>query len=111
MGLPGVLTFGAILACFAWNFWRLRAAARRDPAGRNAFEHHLGAAVAMSIFLILFEGNFGHNLFRHNWLWFGGFLIIALYVVQKRKPLVASRSPAFAAGRVYTWRARVGAPT
>ena len=38
----------------------------------------------MSVFLLLFMGNFGHNLFRHNWLWFGGFLIIGRYVVQSR---------------------------
>jgi hypothetical protein len=34
--------------------------------------------------LLLFEGNFGHNLFRYSWLWYGGFLIIARHCVQQR---------------------------
>jgi O-antigen ligase len=108
MGFLGVVTFTAILVCFAWNLLKLRRAARNDPARAGALEFRLGSAVAMSVFLLLFMGNFGHNLFRHNWLWFGGFLIIALHVAQKRKPLAASRVTATAPGRVYTWRARVG---
>ena len=62
----------------------MRKAVRRDPDGPAAFEHHLAAAVGMSVFLLLFVGNFGHNLFRHNWLWFGGFLILARHVVRRR---------------------------
>ena len=52
-------------------------AALRDPDGCKFVRASSGSAVAMSIFLLLFKGNFGHNLFRHNWLWFGGFLILA----------------------------------
>jgi O-antigen ligase len=104
MGLLGVVTFGAILFCFAMN---LRAM-KHDPAGSNSFEHRLGSAVAMSVFLLLFMGNFGHNLFRHNWLWFGGFLIVARYVVERRKASVP-----FAHGmiqsRVLSWRVRMPA--
>lgn len=109
MGAAGVLTFGAILGCFAWNLLKLKHAARRDPAGEFAFEHHLGSAVAMSIFLLLFEGNFGHNLFRHNWLWFGGFLIIARNVAESRiagSP-VRDWGPA-TAGQIISWRVQVG---
>ncbi|HEX3149413.1 MAG TPA: O-antigen ligase family protein [Gemmataceae bacterium] len=107
MGVPGVLTFGAILVCFAMNLRWMHKAKRSDPAGPDAFEHHLAAAVAMAIFLLLFEGNFGHNLFRHNWLWFGGFLILARQVVQQRmtapQPIYYAMQPA----RIITWRARV----
>lgn len=109
MGLPGVLAFGAILCCFALNARWMRRAAHRDPAGPMAFEHHLAAAVGMSVFLLLFEGNFGHNLFRHNWLWFGGFLILARNVVRQR----LAHAPAATApylripARVVTWRVRV----
>ena len=84
MGVPGVLTFGAILVCF-WHEPAVDAEGgpRATRSGHDAFEHHLAAAVAMSVFLLLFEGNFGHNLFRHNWLWFGGFLILARHVVSR----------------------------
>lgn len=84
MGMLGVITFVAILGCFAVNLRWMRRAARRDPAGPLEFEHRVSGAVAMAIFLLLVMGLFGHNLFRHNWLWFGGFLIIGRYVVQKR---------------------------
>ena len=56
------------------NIRWMRRAARRDPPGPMRSSITWPAAVAMSVFLLLFEGNFGHNLFRHNWLWFGGFL-------------------------------------
>jgi O-antigen ligase len=108
MGLPGILAFGGILTCFWLNLRWMRKAAPRDPAGPQAFEHHLAAAVALSVFLLLFEGNFGHNLFRHNWLWFGGFLVLARHVVSRRTavPMAATYFPAIPA-RVMTWRVRV----
>lgn len=111
MGVPGVLTFGAILACFAWNLYKLNQVGRRDPEGANAFEYHLGSAIAMSIFLLLFEGNFGHNLFRHNWLWFGGFLIIARHIVERRVGAVPQETKMVVPGRVLSWRVRFGAAT
>ncbi len=36
------------------------------------------------MFLLLFMGNFGHNLFRFTWLWYGGFLIIARHCAELR---------------------------
>jgi O-Antigen ligase len=107
MGIAGVITFGSILLCFAHNLRWMRRAARRDPAGPQAFEYRIGSAVAMSIVLLLLEGNFGHNLFRHNWLWFGGFLVIARHVVQKRLKAPAAGTYAMAPARILTWRARV----
>jgi O-antigen ligase/polysaccharide polymerase Wzy-like membrane protein len=108
MGLAGALTFAAILACFAVNLMWMRRTQKTDPAGPNAFEHHVASAVAMSVFLLLFMGNFGHNLFRHNWLWFGGFLIIARQVVATRHRAPATH--AYSApwpDRVVSWRVRV----
>jgi hypothetical protein len=29
-------------------------------------------------------GNFGHNLFRFSWLWYGGFLIVARFCIEAR---------------------------
>jgi hypothetical protein len=108
MGLPGVLAFGSILVCFAINLRWMRKARRRDPDGPAAFEHHLAAAVGMSVFLLLFEGNFGHNLFRHNWLWFGGFLILARHVVRRRLAAVpAATSYTTLSARVLSWRVRL----
>lgn len=109
MGLPGILAFGLILLCFCFNLRWMRKATRRDPAGPQAFEYHLAAGVGMSVFLLLFEGNFGHNLFRHNWLWFGGFLILARHVVRRRMAVPAKTLHPALPGRVAMWRVRVPA--
>ena len=106
MGLLGVIAFGAILGCFAWNLIQMRRIARRNADNSGAFAFRIGSAVAMSVFLLLFMGNFGHNLFRHNWLWFGGFLIVAKHVAERGLIHTAARQ-VMAPGRIITWRARV----
>lgn len=84
MGLAGIMTFGAILTCFWMNLRWMKQDRLRHPERRDDFVYHLAGAVGMGIFLMLFEGNFGHNLFRHNWLWYGGFLIIARHCLEMR---------------------------
>ena len=83
-GLMGVSTFLLILGCF-WANLRWMARIRRErPEWRGDLVFRVASAVALALFLMLFEGNFGHNLFRHNWLWYGGFLIIARHCVEMR---------------------------
>ena len=82
MGTIGVVGFGSILICYAVNLYRMKRYQRLHPEHWNDFVYDLAGAVGMGIFLMLFEGNFGHNLFRHNWLWYGGFLIIARHCVE-----------------------------
>jgi hypothetical protein len=82
-GLGGV-TFLLILAGFTINvLWQRKHnpnAARDGPC----FCYEAAMAIGVSVLLMLFEGNFGHNLFRFNWLWYGGFLIIARHCVVRR---------------------------
>ena len=107
MGLLGVMTFGAILACFAWNgYWFLTRS--KAKAKENPFPHALAGSVMMSVFLLLFMGNFGHNLFRHNWLWYGGFLIIARHVAAKQVAPVAKSLALRYPHKISAWRVRVG---
>ena len=63
MGLAGVLTFGAILVCFAMNLYAMRKLAKRDPAHGDGFEFRLASAVAMAVFLLLFMSNSGTTCF------------------------------------------------
>ena len=44
----------------------------------------LSASIGVAVFLLLFMGSFGHNLFRFTWLWYGGFLIVARYCAARR---------------------------
>ncbi|HEV3235487.1 MAG TPA: hypothetical protein VGZ25_00765, partial [Gemmataceae bacterium] len=48
------------------------------------FLYYVSGAIGLALVLLLFEGNFGHNLFRFTWLWYGGFLIIARYCIDQR---------------------------
>jgi O-antigen ligase len=84
MGTVGVVAFLAILGCFAWNARRVRTVRNAYPEWRNDLVSQLPAAVAVTVFLLLFMGLFGHNLFRHNWLWYGGFLIVARHCLERR---------------------------
>lgn len=83
-GTLGLLAFVALLGCFWVNLREIRRIRREVPAWENDLVFTLPSAVGVGVFLLLFMGNFGHNLFRFTWLWYGGFLIIARYCVARR---------------------------
>jgi O-antigen ligase len=85
MGTAGIVTFGAILVGFAINFRRARDTYRRHPEWGQDFLYLLVRGVAVGVFLMLLMGCFGHNLFRYNWVWYAGFLIIAWRCLQDRE--------------------------
>ena len=93
MGTLGAVTFLFILVCFAINWRRFRNAYQQHPEWGRDFLWEVNAAIGLGVILLLFEGNFGHNLFRYSWLWYGGFHMIALYCVQQR--LKGATSPVF----------------
>ncbi|MBI1915859.1 MAG: O-antigen ligase family protein [Planctomycetes bacterium] len=84
LGTLGILTFGGVLLCLLWNVRRINAAYRDHPERVNDFPLRLNKALGLAFLLMLFGGLFGHNLFRHNWLWYGSFLIVAQQVVAER---------------------------
>jgi O-antigen ligase len=83
-GTVGAVAFLALLGCFWANLRAVRRVRRDTPEWRNDLVCQLPAAVGTGVFLLLFVGNFGHNLFRFTWLWYGGFLIIARHCVARR---------------------------
>jgi O-antigen ligase len=83
-GTLGLLSFLALLGCFWANLQMIRRIRREVPAWENDLVFTLPSAIGVAVFLLLFMGNFGHNLFRFTWLWYGGFLIIARYCVARR---------------------------
>jgi len=84
MGCVGAVAFAAILFCTWWNIRQIRRLRRSHPEWASDFSYELSRAIGLAILLLLFEGNLGHNLFRHNWLWFGAFLIVARHCVDWR---------------------------
>ncbi len=85
MGALGALTFAAVLICLWANVRAVRKAYRRHPEWERDFVYHVAGAVGLAVLLLLFLGNFGHNLFRYGWLWYGGFLVIARHCVRQRE--------------------------
>ncbi|HJZ55816.1 MAG TPA: O-antigen ligase family protein [Gemmataceae bacterium] len=83
-GALGVSAFVFLLGCFWMNLRAVKRAREYSPDARTDFLFLLPTAIGVSVFLLLFMGNFGHNLFRFTWLWFGGFLIVARSCVARR---------------------------
>lgn len=83
-GTMGGVAFAAVLACFWVNLRAVRRVRRAYPEWHNDLVFTLPSAIGVAVFLLLFMGNFGHNLFRFTWLWYGGFLIIARHCVAHR---------------------------
>jgi O-antigen ligase len=83
-GTLGAVGFVAILFGFWSNLRRMKTIRRQFPEWENDLVFQVAGAVGTSVLLLLFMGNFGHNLFRFSWLWYGGFLIIARYCVERR---------------------------
>jgi hypothetical protein len=83
-GTLGLIAFVSLIACFWMNLRMVRRIRKEVPAWENDLIFTLPASVGVAVFLLLFMGNFGHNLFRFTWLWYGGFLIIARHCVTRR---------------------------
>lgn len=83
-GTLGLLAFGSVLWAFRSNLRRAARVRKAYPEWSNDLVFQTVAAVGTGVLLLLFMGNFGHNLFRFTWLWYGGFLIIARQCVNRR---------------------------
>jgi O-antigen ligase len=85
MGTVGVLAFGTLVVTLALH---LRKLAKFTKPGAGPVEDlslfHLARAMQVSLFLLLFEGLFGHNLYRYNWSWYAAFTAVALGVCKVR---------------------------
>ncbi|HEX4589470.1 MAG TPA: O-antigen ligase family protein [Gemmataceae bacterium] len=85
MGGVGIVTFGGLVIVLAMHLRRLKRFAHpgKGPVP-DASLYHLGRAMSSSLFLLLFLGIFGHNLYRYNWAWYCAFTAVALGVCQDR---------------------------
>jgi hypothetical protein len=84
MGTLGAIAFAGILLSFWANLRWVRKAYAQHPEWGRDFISYCTSAVGWAVFLLLFEGNFSHNLFRYAWLWYGGFLVIARHCLRER---------------------------
>jgi O-antigen ligase len=83
-GTIGVGTFLLLLLTFWWNWRRVRQMARQRPDLAPSFSAQLASGVGVGVLLLLFLGNSGHNLYRYNWVWYGGWLVLARHFLEAR---------------------------
>jgi hypothetical protein len=84
LGGLGGAAFFLILVGFLMNLrWQRKHNANAIRDG-PCFCYEVTMAIGVAVLLMLFEGNFGHNLFRFNWLWYGGFVILTRHCVSLR---------------------------
>jgi hypothetical protein len=88
-GTLGLIAFATFLVTLVRQMKRLRRAAVRGNA--DPFWHRFSGAIGMSVFLLLVEGLFGHNLLRFNWVWYAGFVGIAVSLMREQ-PVMNYRS-------------------
>ncbi|MCS7020588.1 MAG: O-antigen ligase family protein [Gemmataceae bacterium] len=84
LGTVGLVAFLGLLVAFRVNWRRLRRLRQQLPEGIDPFPFLVAQATAVAVALLLLLGMFGHNLFRYNWLWYAGFLIIARHVAERQ---------------------------
>ena len=84
LGSVGGLAMIAVLAGFWSNLRWIKRTYQLHPEWGEDFLYRVAQAIGLGILLLLFLGNFSHNLYRYHWLWFGGFLIITRHCVEQR---------------------------
>lgn len=78
-GIVGAGAFFFMVLITAVNCYRIIWQGKRN-ASDSAFVHFSGIGFACrdALILLAFEGTFGHNLLRYNWLWLAAFSGLAL---------------------------------
>jgi hypothetical protein len=84
LGGLGVMSFGSLLVCYWMNLRAMKRLRKQYPEWQNDLVFTLPPAIGVSVFLLIFLGMGGHNLFRFTWLWYGGFLIISRHCAVLR---------------------------
>lgn len=88
LGESGILGFASFLLMVAMtlaNSYRASRIARQNPGDQTSIVlSDLASACRGAVILLAFEGLFGHNLLRFNWLWLAAFAELAVYFASNR---------------------------
>lgn len=84
LGLAGIVTFLAILACYLLNWMEVSRLYRKHPHWPRDLPFYVARAVGLNVIMLLFTGMAGHNLYRYNWLWYAAIGASALHCARQR---------------------------
>jgi O-antigen ligase len=94
LGAGGAISFALMIGIFVWTQNRVRRRANallanidtipgQDSAGRLKCLKVVSVGCLQGIILLLFNGNFGHNLYRFNFLWIGAMGVVASHLIKQ----------------------------
>jgi hypothetical protein len=84
LGTAGVVTFLGVLGALWLMICEINRWYRARPDLPRDFLGHLATAIAIALVQLLFLGFGAHNLYRFNWVWYGGFLVVACSCLRER---------------------------
>jgi len=95
LGAIGFLSFSLFVGLILVTNWRSQRQIRQqmqpesssdppDVKGKRLLHlSYLATACTQAILLLLFNGNFGHNLYRYTWLWLGAITVLISYFLTQ----------------------------
>jgi O-antigen ligase len=95
-GILGTVSFSLFVTALLLNCRRIRRRARQRTGPAADVLSGFAVACRDATVLLLFEGLFGHNLLRFNWLWLAAFTVLSIQFVNRLPPAVRqslARSP------------------
>lgn len=85
MGLIGSLAFIFLLGSIIIAHRRIIQTAKILNTEKTKFYSIISAASIQTLILLIFNGNFGGNLYRYNWLWIGAIGVLSTHFFNKQK--------------------------
>jgi O-antigen ligase len=77
-GMIGGMAFSLMLLALFMNTWKVNGIAKKRFKSNQSIFSGLSAGIRGALLLLIFEGFFGHNLMRFNWLWLAAFSSVNL---------------------------------
>ncbi len=84
LGLIGGVAFLLMIGAAFQNCRKIRRYSAQSEGVHALIFPDLAKAISQTLWLLIFLGTFGHNLYRYNWLWLAAFAVLAWQMLQKR---------------------------
>jgi len=85
LGLLGILGF----LYYIYNIFKNRKAVhtfyKQIKPSEKQISYNLSLACVQVVWLLLFNGIFGHNLYRYNWLWIAAICVLCLHFITQKE--------------------------
>jgi hypothetical protein len=92
MGAVGIAAFLSLLFFLGFTLYKISNLGRAEDIRVDPFFLTLALACMMTLVLLLFNGIFGHNLYRYNWFFIGAFTtLIHFFLIESIKTQILKK--------------------